>query len=91
VARRCVPSCRFILSNVLFLPPCVLWKPFENWGSNPDPAPAGGFFLAFFLSPWRRSQKGREERRREKEKREEGGEKGKERRKKERRSEKENW
>jgi hypothetical protein len=56
-----------------FLPPCFLWKPFENWGSAPDPAPAGGFFFFFFFFPWERE-------RGEKKKREGEGEKKERRR-----------
>jgi len=74
------------LLNAFFLPPCFLWKPFENWGSAPDPAPAGGFF--FFLFPGTPGEGERREGEERRRRREEGEEKGKERRKKERRSRK---
>ena len=79
------------LLNVSFLPPRFLWKPFENWGSAPDPAPGGFFFFSFFRE--RKERRDGEERKREEEK--EGEEKGKERKeegekKERRRREKEN-
>jgi len=79
--------------NVFFLPPCFLWKPFENWGSAPDPAPAGGFFSSFFVPGGRGERregvkKEKREKRREKERRRRGrrGEGEKERRRERERS-----